>query len=73
MQKNHDIDIEKKDDYQRDVEALKRKYKKLKEQLEWADDTFEEETIEEEMDHFATQIRALNQKLAAIAELEKKA
>jgi predicted nucleic acid-binding Zn-ribbon protein len=73
MREHNHEDIEKKDLYQKEVATFKKKYKVLKEKLEWADDSFEEETIQEEMNHYATQIRTLNKKLAALSNTEQKA
>ncbi len=72
MQENNQIDIDKKDDFLREVEELKKKYKSTKAKLAWVDDNFEEGLIEEEMDKYATQIRALKQKLAQIESSETK-
>ncbi len=73
MEENNDIDITKKDDYITEVAALKKKYKAEKEKIEWADDEWEEAMIQEEMDKYATKIRALNQQLASIEKIEKNA
>jgi len=73
MQENNDIDISKKDAYITEVAELKKMYKAEKEKIEWADDDWEESMIQEEMDKYATKIRALNQQIASIKILEKNA
>jgi len=70
MQKNNQIDIH---DYITEVDALKIRYKSMKKKIEWVDDDFEEEMIQEKMDEYATKIRALNQKIASLESTEKQA
>jgi len=72
-EENNDIDISKKDEYITEVAELKKKYKVLKEKLEWADDDWEEAGIQEDMDKYAVTIRTLNQRLASIEAVEKNA
>jgi hypothetical protein len=64
------IDISKKDEYLAQVTEFKQKYKDKKSELEWADDEWEESVLEEEMDKYASRIRLLNQRLAAIQKIE---
>ncbi|HIP46172.1 MAG TPA: hypothetical protein EYG95_01295 [Campylobacterales bacterium] len=71
--KENEIDITKKDDYITEVAELKKKYKVEKEKIEWADDDWEEASIQEEMDKYATKIRALNRQIASIEQVEKNA
>jgi hypothetical protein len=73
MQENRQIDIEKKDNYITEIDALKIRYKSLKKKIEWVDDNYEEEMIQEKMKEYATQIKTLKQKLAAIESTEQKA
>ena len=70
MSQMENIDISKKDEYLAQVTEFKKKYKDKKSELEWADDEWEESVIEEEMNKYASRIRLLNKRLAAIKELE---
>lgn len=72
-EENNDIDISKKDEYTTEVAELKKKYKVMKEKLEWADDDWEEAGIQADMDKYASTIRTLNQRLASIEIIEKNA
>ena len=68
MQENNhnEIDITKKDAYITEVTTLKKKYKTMREKLGWAEDNWEEEIIQKEMDQLATNIRELNRQIEAI-------
>ena len=68
MQENNhnEIDITKKDAYITEVTTLKKKYKMMREKLGWAEDNWEEEIIQKEMDQLATNIRELNRQIEAI-------
>ena len=57
---------EKKASYRQEIETLKKKYKKSKAQLAWAEDLCEEGFIQQEMQAYATRIRALNQELSSL-------
>jgi hypothetical protein len=71
MNQTENIDVTKKDEYLAQVTEFKKKYKDKKSELEWADDEWEESVIEEEMNKYASRIRLLNNRLAAIQQVEE--
>jgi len=73
MSQTENIDITKKEEYLAQVAEFKQKYKDKKSELEWADDEWEESVIEDEMNKYASRIRLLNQRIAAIKEMESRA
>jgi len=73
MSQTENIDITKKEEYLAQVAEFKQKYKDKKSELEWADDEWEESVIEDEMNKYASRIRLLNQRIAAIKEVESRA
>ena len=72
MKENNHINHETLKTMQDEVATLKQTYKSYKEKLTWVEDTFEEGIIEEKMDHYATKIRALNQKIATTIQEKQK-
>jgi len=62
------VDVEKKEQYQAELEEYMKKYKDKKSELIWADDEYEESLLEEEMESYAKKIRGLKKVLAAIAQ-----
>ena len=70
MSQIENIDITKKEEYLAQVAEFKKKYKDKKSELEWADDEWEESVIEDEMNKYASRIKLLNQRIAAIKEKE---
>ncbi len=64
------IEISKKEEYLAQIVEFEKKYKDKKSELRWADDEWEESAIEDEMNRYAARIKDLNQRVAAIEELE---
>lgn len=62
-----------KEAYLAEVEALKKKYKARREDLEFADDDFEEGLILEEMEKYRQNIKEIKLKLAQIEDVNKEA
>ena len=58
------------EDANSEIEVLLKKYRTRKDELEWADDEWEESEIQEELDGYAKKINALK---AKIKEYNKKA
>jgi uncharacterized coiled-coil DUF342 family protein len=69
MQQTNDLDIPKKDDFITEVASLKTRYKTTKEKLEWADDDWAADEINEELDQYAKEIKILKTK---VREFEQK-
>jgi len=64
------IEIEKEDEYKKELDKYRKKYKKQKEELDFADDDFEEDLMLEKMQKYEIKIRTLVKKLKNIEKLK---
>lgn len=67
------IEIENREKYIEEKAALLKEYKSYEQNLEFADDEFEESLILDKRDKLAVQIKALGAKIREIESLESKA
>ena len=67
------IEIENREKYIEEKAALLKEYKSYEQNLEFADDEFEESLILDKRDQLAVQIKALGAKIREIESLESKA
>ena len=67
------IEIENKETYIEEKAALLKEYKSYAENLEFADDEFEEDLIMQKREKLAVQIKALGAKIREIKTLESEA
>jgi len=67
------IELEKKQEYITTKEKLLKEYKSYEEDLEFADDDFEEGLIQNKRDKLSVEIKNLSEKLRNIESLEKMA
>jgi len=67
------IDIEKKPEYVEEKAELLKEYKSYEQNLEYADDEFEEDIILQKREKLATRIKGLGAKIRDIESLEGQA